>query len=161
MLTVRRLEPREWAVLRDLRLRSLDDSPQWFAATLSAEETLEEAAWRTLLEQGDWCTVAVDGQAVGIVGLEKVEPDRGADCWIHGWWIDPRFRGQGIPRLMLDWIDDVARSRIWRTLGLGVWTDNADARAVFTRLGFTTDGQARESARMPTKSYVAMYRDVP
>jgi RimJ/RimL family protein N-acetyltransferase len=160
VIEVERIEPDDWPVLRELRLRALDESMQWFAADRSAEAAYTEADWRARIDEGDWGAAVVDGTAVGLVGVAAVEPERGADCWIHGWWVDPGVRGTGIARRMLDWLDQVALGQRWQRQGLGVWEDNIDAQGVFASLGFLADGPPQPSSRQPGKNYVAMYRTV-
>jgi RimJ/RimL family protein N-acetyltransferase len=161
MVTVESIEPDDWPILRDLRLRALDESAQWFAADLRTEAAYTETDWRTHANEGAWGAVVVDGTSVGLVGVAAVEPERGADCWIHGWWIDPRFRGTGIAHRMLEWLDRVSAGREWHRQGLGVWDDNVDAQAAFTRLGFRAVGPPQPSSRQPGKNYLAMYRHLP
>lgn len=150
----------DWATLRDLRLRSLTDSPQWFAATLAEESAFDETAWRELLRDGDWSAAFVDAQAVGIMGVTPTDR-HDCDCWMHGSWVEPRFRNRGITRDLLTWLDRLSRERGWRRQGLGVWPENTDAIAVWERLGFSAHGQPLPSRRRSGQLYLAMRREVP
>jgi RimJ/RimL family protein N-acetyltransferase len=160
VIDVDRIESDDWPLLRELRLRALADSMQWFAADRRTEAAYTEADWRARIDEGEWGAAVVDGTAVGLVGVAVVEPERGADCWIHGWWVDPGVRGTGIAHRMLDWLDQVALEQGWQRQGLGVWEDNIDAQGAFSSLGFQAGGPPQPSSRQPGKNYVAMYRAV-
>jgi GNAT superfamily N-acetyltransferase len=164
-VTVRQLGGDEWSTLRALRLRALTDSPQSFASTFDEEVQFDEAAWRRELVADHWCAaIAAETAPVPMaVALMGVAPtDRhGCDCWIHGCWVDPRFRRQGLTRRMVDWLDELSMQRGWLRQGLGVWPDNTEAIAAWERLGFSIHGAPLPSRRRPGKTYVAMLRDVP
>jgi GNAT superfamily N-acetyltransferase len=159
-LTVAALDGDDWATFRDVRMRSLLDSPDAFAATPEDEAGQDEADWRLRLDDDKWCTAMMAGHPVGLMGVAAIDR-HGCDCWLHGCWVDPDVRRMGVTRRLLGWLDDVSRERHWRRQGLGVWPDNTDAIAAWERLGFTSLGAPLPSARRPGMRYLAMLRDVP
>ena len=84
-MRVRELERREWALFRELRLRSLADSPDAFARRFVDEQAQPDVQWIRLAESvtvpgGQVMLVAEDdGRAVGLTfGLfDKERPKTG------------------------------------------------------------------------------------
>lgn len=154
-----RLLPHQWQILRDLRLASLADSEQWFASTVEAESQLTDEQWQERATEV-WGLLILDAPC-GLVRISPVDDDRGSDCWITAWWIDPRCRGQGHAHRMQDWLDDTSRERQWRVQGLGVWPENTRAIAAYQRLGYIPLGEPKPSTRRPGQFYQEMLRRVP
>jgi GNAT superfamily N-acetyltransferase len=150
----------DWMTLRDVRLRALTDSPECFAATLTEESGFDEAAWRLHARDDDWCVATAAGTPIGIMGVASVQRHE-CDCWLHGCWVDPRFRKQGVTRRMVAWLDDLSRRRGWLRQGLGVWPENSDAIAAWERLGYIATGTPLPSSRRPGQLHLVMRRGVP
>jgi GNAT superfamily N-acetyltransferase len=154
------LQGDDWSVLRAGRLRALHDSGESFAGSLGEEAAFVEEQWRDQLDVQDWCAVCVDGTPAAIMGVDIVER-HGCNCWVHGCWVDPGFRGRGFTRMMVEWLDGLSHERSWIRQGLGVWPENIRAILVWERLGFDVYGSPQPSRRRPGQVYVTMRRDVP
>jgi hypothetical protein len=50
------ITPDQWERLRELRLRALRESSQWFAARVEGEELKSESEWRALCSEESWRT---------------------------------------------------------------------------------------------------------
>ena len=92
---LRRLTPDDWAVLRDVRLRALADSPDAFGSTLEREQPFDEKEWRRRSVRPVW-VAEVDGRPVAMAGA--FTNDGVLQVW--GMWTDPDHRGQGVARLL-------------------------------------------------------------
>ncbi len=57
----------EWSRLRELRLRSLSESPDAFGGTLVAEKSFSEEDWRSKLLQLDYLVASVDSRDSALV----------------------------------------------------------------------------------------------
>lgn len=130
MATLRRLQPDDWADFRDIRLRSLADSPDAFGSTLEREQTFTEADWRQRLSGPVY--VVDDPDPVSVGGV--FDHDGTSHLW--GMWTDPEHRGRGHARLILD-----ALVRPGTSAELDVTVTNGDARAVYERYGFVGTGR--------------------
>ena len=104
--TLRRLTPDDWAVLRDVRLRALADSPDAFGSTLDREQDFDEKDWRRRSVRPVW-VAEVDGRPVAMAGI--FSNDGVLQVW--GMWTDPDHRGQGLARALLDVLVGAGRRR--------------------------------------------------
>jgi len=146
----------EWQRLRSIRLRALTDSGHAFGGTYEAESAEDESTWRAKFEKNDFLIASVDGEDGAMLYIEILKGDFGATCWIGGCWSDPKFRGKGLMRALFTYID--RQDKDWKIQGLGVWTDNLSAIAVYEKLGFVKMGEDTASTRQPGKFYQRMIR---
>ena len=146
-MTVERLGEDDWAVFRELRLRSLLDSPEAFGSTYGDESVQTERAWRDWAG-GRWrggnAAVFVgradDGTPVGTAtGAEYEAEPRVAH--VYAMWVAPDARGAGVGRALLDAVARWARDHGDRRLQLQVTDTNAPARALYRACGFIETGE--------------------
>ena len=130
MSEVRRLGPDDWEILREIRLRSLTDSPDAFGSTLEREEPFTETDWRTRLSGP--VVVVEDPGPVAVGGT--FDHDGVPHVW--GMWTDPAHRRRGHARAVLD-----ALLPTGQRAQLDVNVANPGARAVYERYGFVGTGQ--------------------
>ena len=137
MTEVRMLESDEWPVWRDLRLRSLADSPDAFGSTLEREEAFTEEDWRNRVQS--MAVVAfVEGTPAALGGGFRIRPG-----WVQvvAMWTDPAYRGRGLATQVLDRIVKTARSENQR-LVLDVARGNSSARTAYEHYGFVATGES-------------------
>jgi ribosomal protein S18 acetylase RimI-like enzyme len=129
MSEVRRLGPDDWELFREIRLRSLADSPDAFSSTLEREQAFTEDDWRRRLTGPVYAVTDPGPVAVG--GLF----DQDGVLTVWGMWTDPAHRGRGHARRILDALiaPDVEAE-------LHVNTANAAARTAYERYGFVGTG---------------------
>ncbi len=132
---LRRLGQDDWEVLRDVRLRALEDSPDAFGSTLDRERDFPEKEWRRRLVRPVYA-VLVRGRPVAMAGA--FTDDGRVQVW--GMWTDPGHRGRGFARTLLDALlrEPVADAL---PVSLHVNTANAGARSVYERYGFVPTGE--------------------
>ena len=147
--------------LRAIRLKALADSPASFGADYAIESERPINYWENYLRISNWCIVVSDGEDIGLLEVSKAANDRNADCWLSGWWIDKSYRGRGISKLMLDWLDQLCLEKGWSKQGLGVWPENEGAIAAYLKLGFIKAPSELPSRSRPDKMYLPMYRNLP
>lgn len=146
--------------LRALRLAALKDSPAAFGAKYEDEVNKPISEWQDRLKNTHWCFAVSEGVDAGLLAVDKAEKDRNSDCWLSSWWIKDEFRGSGIPKLMLTWLEQLCRENNWKKIGLGVWPENIRAIAAYKKLGFTEAQELLPSRSIPGLMYLAMYRNV-
>ena len=152
MVHVDRLGEDDWATFREIRLRSLLDSPDAFGSTYGEEWSNTERAWRDWAA-GRWrggaaavfAGRAEDGSAVGTaMGAEyDAEPGIGH---VYAMWVAPDARGAGVGRALLEEVADWARHRGCDRLVLRVTETNEAARRFYAACGFAETGD-REPLR--------------
>ena len=146
--------------LRALRLAALKDTPDAFGAKYEDEAEKPTLDWQNRLKNTHWCFVVADGVDVGLLAVDRAEKDRNSDCWLSSWWIHQDHRGSGIPKLMLNWLEQLCLEKNWENIGLGVWPDNLRAISAYKKLGFTEAEKLLPSRSIPGLMYLAMYRNV-
>ena len=138
---VRVIGPADWALLRDLRLQALKDSPEAFASTYDREDAWLREAWLTRIVNYLWVVAEWDGEAEAVGVARSVrDPRHPRDRYLESMWVKPGFRRQG-----------VARRLVWGLVGhevragaccflLWVFEGNDGARAAYERMGFVATG---------------------
>ncbi len=158
-IKVELLTVEHWLRVRDLRLASLKDSPHAIGGDLETESAQSEAEWRAKFEKLHYLVASVEGIDSAIMTIENLNGDFGAKAWIGGCWSSPQYRGVGLLRAMMKYVDKHAQEKGWQRQGLGVWEDNDPAIAVYEKLGFVAMGEPKPSTRVAGKFYIRMIRD--
>ena len=158
-MRVEKLRESDWASFRELRLRSLLDSPDAFGSTYGEESSRTERAWRDWAA-GRWRggTAAVfaglvdDGAAVGTSTSAEYEAEPGV-AHVYAMWVAPDARGAGVGRALVDAVADWARDRGCDRLVLSVSESNQAARRFYEACGFGETGERkalREGSELQT-----------
>lgn len=110
MVSLRRLLPDDFALLRDIRLLALQSDPHVFGSSFAREKEYDDAAWTAQLENPDVGIFGIFDDA-GIAGMTAVGVARDnleknvAVMW--GSWLRADLRGQGLSVKMyqarIDW----------------------------------------------------------
>ena len=148
-----------WARARELRLASLRDSAHAFGGNLETESAQSESEWRAKFENLNYLVAAVDGVDSAIMTLENLVGDFGATVWVGGCWSAPNYRGAGLLKAMMRFVDEHAQEKGWQRQGLGVWEDNYSAITAYEKLGFIAKGEPKPSTRVANKFYIRMIRE--
>lgn len=135
---VRQLQPDEWRLLRDLRLRALTDAPDAFEAKVETARAFPDEEWRRRAE--GWRTVddvvfVCDGDGM-VVGVRD-----GEEALLGAMWVDPKQRGAGVGLALADAVINWARSWGANRVRLGVADGNRPATRLYERLGFVETGR--------------------
>ena len=138
---IRPLYPEEWAVYRDLRLRSLADAPDAFYSTLESERARTPEDWAARLAaaavSGKDCPLVaeLEGNPAGLVWA-KMDGINPALAHLFQMWVAPECRGRGVAQGLLDAALGWARERSARFIELDVTLGNSAAARLYQRAGF-------------------------
>jgi GNAT superfamily N-acetyltransferase len=161
---IRALEPEQWRVLRDVRLRALKESPASFSKTAVEEQAYDEAEWRGRLGSPTasppvrWLIAENAGLPVGLA-CGRIDPVRPEVVNVFSMWVEPGSRRSGIGSQLLQGIVDWTRATGARRLVLGVAAACKGAVRLYESRGFVRTGDpgpAGQPARPADGSFVVM-----
>lgn len=127
--------PDAWERWREIRLRSLQQDPDAFGSTYAREIAHTEQDWRGRLAGATSVLAELAGADVGLgAGFSDVP---GA-LMVVAMWTEPRFRGRGVGRAVLEHIVAVAHAR---GLQAHLWVVEGNrAQNLYESAGFVPDG---------------------
>ena len=153
-VSIRRVGPEDWEVVRDLRLRALRDAPAAFESTYEGEQGRSEEEWRAWLTRPTGVTVVatLNGQPAGLAGGYVEEAGH---VELVSMWVTPSARGSGIADALVADVVHWARMQDAREVRLWVTRGNDVAERLYSRHGFVRSGQpsrCRALTRVSTRS---------
>jgi ribosomal protein S18 acetylase RimI-like enzyme len=158
---VRRLRNDESALLRELRLRALNQDPGAFAETYEVARERPPEDWDAWAADESMVVVVAEdgGRCVGMAA-GRLRDDLPDGAWLFGLWVDPAVRRAGVGTRLIDAVADWARERGRARLALSVTTNNAAAAALYGRAGFEPTGRVRPLPADPSRTEVFLSRPV-
>jgi len=131
----RRARVGDEAVLRDLRLRAMLDTPDAFGSTYEREFARTTSDWQKWLSPGATFILEVADGARGIVAGVHDAADSNV-VHLMAMWVDPLFRGSGGADQLAACVVSWAASEGARTIRLEVMQSNERARRFYERSRF-------------------------
>ncbi len=135
---VTRIRSDQWQILRDVRLRALEDAPYAFGTTLAEGEKRTDRDWQDVardhatLSDRAYFMAYVGGNPCGMAGCYRTTSDT---VVLTAMWVAPEFReqkiGEQIVRAVIKW----AREGGATTLEAWV-SENNPARFFYEKIGF-------------------------
>lgn len=175
-----RIEPiclQDHLALRDVRLRALQEAPAAFGSTYARESTWDIAAWQEKAAFWDglkargflaWDDTNTSNGPCGIAGCLLHVPDPASapasaapTGQLVSVWIDPRQRGRGLARRLVEHCADWAAGRGAASLLLTVTSNNQAAIRLYERLGFEATDRIHPYRNDPALHEVEMVRSLP
>lgn len=144
-MRLRKLEPHESSLLRELRLRALQDAPDSFRDTYAGVAAQPPSYWedltRSVTKPGSnaMFLACEGGEAVGSA-FALVDGARSRTGRVGGMWVAPGWRRQGIGEALLQEVIGWARERDFERLMLWCVANAAGAGALYRKAGFTETG---------------------
>lgn len=140
-ISVKRIRADEGEVLRDIRLRSLLDSPDAFgqrydeAAASTLDDWVTTARASAAGERRIWLFARDDaGAPVGVVQARRRPP---ADCLLFSMWVAPEARRLGAGASLVDAVQHWGAAWGAERVVLWVLAANESAMRFYDRIGFS------------------------
>jgi GNAT superfamily N-acetyltransferase len=133
---IRRLEPDQWELLRELRLEMLEREPQAYGGTYAREAPRDEGAWRRWAEGGTCFVAELDGEPAGLASWYADDEGRAI---LVSMYVRAKARGNGLGAALVDAVCAAAQTAGHDRIGLGV-TEGSPARRLYERCGFVATG---------------------
>ncbi len=143
--TTRTYAPGDWQNYRDIRLRSLQDSPDAFGTTYAQAKAYPDSLWQSRLENISIaydCPVVAElkGNTVGHA-WGRIESTSKDEAHLFQMWVAPEHRGKGVSRIMLGAITNWAVAKKASSVVLSVTCANTPALKLYESAGFEAFGQ--------------------
>jgi GNAT superfamily N-acetyltransferase len=141
---IRRLEPDDWATMRDVRLAALAESPTAFGSTTAREVAFPESEWRRRIGNSPSFVAWRASEPVGLAGVinrKLLVPELADDEWeLVGMWVRPDARGGGVADRLVGAVVDAVKAEQAERVTLWVADGNARAREFYIRFAFEPTG---------------------
>jgi len=138
MADLRFLVADDWELWRDLRLRSLADTPDAYGSTYEREVAYDETRWRDWVDTAHPVVIDEGGQLVACGGVLITDAQ---EALVIAMWVVPTHRGRGLSRAILDAVVGWARERDLPVV-IGHNRANPVARAAYLSYGFVPTGES-------------------
>jgi RimJ/RimL family protein N-acetyltransferase len=161
-MIIRRLNPADVMVYRQIRLNALRVCPQAFGSAYAAEKKRPLKAFEERLLPQRFTGIFgafVEGRLVGVVGLvrETRQKER-HKANIYGMFVAAAHRRRGIGRALMERALDSARHiRGLRQIRIGVVSTNKPAVRLYESLGFRVYGEEKDALRVGGKFYDELF----
>jgi ribosomal protein S18 acetylase RimI-like enzyme len=149
----------DWKVYKELRLLSLQDSPDSFGSTYAREVEFSNDEWISRFDScppGDYALPLIarlNGVGIGLAwGLRHNSEDQVA--YVYQMWVSPMARGKCVGKLLINQITLWAQKSNLQAIILDVTTTNQAAINLYKSAGFKTVGNLealRESSSLSTQ----------
>lgn len=160
---IRRIRASEGSLLRELRLRSLQDAPEAFGQTASEASTTRliewyRTAWRSCRgDQRAWMLAQQGDRILGLVSGRHRSP---TTLLLFSMWVAPDVRRSGVGRRLIEGLEGWARTWGGTETVLWVFHGNARALAFYESLGFEVLGLGRDAQAGDRFGALAMRRAI-
>jgi GNAT superfamily N-acetyltransferase len=154
-------EPADWAAYRELRLRSLGESPDAFGSSYAHEADFSAELWQQRLAGATTFLAVVGGDRQAPIGTVTGLPSDGEDLPVVAMYVVPDQRGTGCAHLLLDAVADLGRTQAVRRLVLCVTDLDGPAGHCYRRYGFLPTGNRHPMARDPDLVEVELAYPLP
>jgi GNAT superfamily N-acetyltransferase len=138
--TVRRAMIGDEAVLRELRLQALSDSPRAFSSTYERELPRTTEDWRRWLAPSATLFLEANGEARGLA-CGVPDPHDSSVVHLMAMWVHPDVRGTGAADLLVSAVKAWAAEVGAKEVRLNVVEGNDRAKRCYERAGFRDTGR--------------------
>ncbi|KRR16824.1 acetyltransferase [Bradyrhizobium lablabi] len=152
-LQIRRLEPVDAALYREIRLDGLQRNPEAFGSTFEKESALPLSWFEEVLGRTAIFGALVDGELAGVAAYaarESAKQAHKATLW--GMYVRNTARNLGLGQKLVAAVLDHARGRV-EMVQLTVVSENEGARRVYAAAGFVEYGYEKRGLKQGGRYY--------
>ncbi len=126
--------------LRNLRLRSLSQSPEAFCSTYQQIAGYSPEIWQQQLIDMPVFVAVREASDIGMIRC-KITDNHPKAAQLYSLWVNPEDRGKGVGDILVEAVASWSRDHHCRQLILDVIAENSIAKAFYLRIGFTVIGE--------------------
>lgn len=152
-LQIRRLEPSDAALYREIRLEGLRISPEAFGSTFEKEDAQPLSWFEAVLGCTDIFGAFLDGTLAGVAAYAALEGSKQAHkATLWGMYVRNTARNLGLGKKLVAAVLDHARERV-EMIQLTVVSENDDARRLYSASGFVEYGYEKRGLKQDGRYY--------
>ncbi|WP_448629448.1 N-acetyltransferase family protein [Cellulomonas soli] len=152
MVQIRKADEDDWALVQQVRLRSLREDGDVFGSSLVREEMFKESHWRMRLRSSPtWLALDEAGLVIGCVSAIQEPGSPVDDRHVVALWVAPESRRRGVGWALLDAVRATAQHEGARTVSLWLEDSNHGAVDLSVRAGFTRTSERHQLTRDPSR----------
>jgi RimJ/RimL family protein N-acetyltransferase len=152
-LQVRRLEPSDAAIYREIRLEALQKNPEAFGSTFERENAQPLSWFEAAIRRADIFGGFLDGTLAGIAGFAAQEGVKHAHKGLlWAMYVRSAARKSGLGKILVAAVLDHARGRVEMDQ-LTVVSENEAARRLYEAMGFVAYGYERRALKQDGRYY--------
>ena len=152
-LQIRRLEPSDAALYREIRLEGLRRSPEAFGSTFEKEDAQPLSWFEAVLGRAAIFGAFLDGALAGVAAFAAQEGTKQAHkATLWGMYVRNTARNSGLGKKLVAAVLDHARERV-EMVQLTVVSENDDARRLYSASGFVEYGYEKRGIKQGGRYY--------
>ena len=156
-LLVRACRVDDAAVLRDVRLEALRDTPDAFGSTFGDAVTWPAERWVAMATDWNFYLGYHDGRPAGMASGGRHEHYPGTH-WLYGMYVTPGARGTGLADALVEAVSAWARTEGGAALYLHVTESVARARRFYEKIGFVPTDEVTPMSRDSSLQLMTMVK---
>ena len=156
-LLVRACRVDDAAVLRDVRLEALRDTPDAFGSTFDDAVTWPAERWVAMATDWNFYLGYHDGRPAGMASGGWHEHYPGTH-WLYGMYVTPGARGTGLADALVEAVSAWARTEGGAALYLHVTESVARARRFYEKIGFVPTDEVTPMSRDSSLQLMTMVK---
>ena len=161
-ILIRKITEEDWVLLRQVRLRALQDSPRAFTSSYHIEERFTAQQWRAVIKHDLQWFVALDRkEPIGNIAARSGPDIVPGERYLESMWVASSHRRSGVARNLIARLTETVYAEGAHTLLLWVLDGNDIARDVYLKLGFTSTGERQVLKTYPNRIEERMRRHIP
>ena len=150
---IRRLEPGDAALYREIRLEALQRNPEAFGSTFERENGQPLSWFEAAISRADIFGGFLDGRLMGVAGFAAQEGTKHAHKGLlWGMYVRGAARKSGLGKKLVAAVLDQARGRA-EMVQLAVVSENEAARRLYEAMGFVEYGYEKRALKHDGQYY--------